>query len=123
MIFLFELDKFQKETIYHIERVESIFVASLISLGRIVVVIYTFTLVSKHCMCPVYTSFINTISSQKYYDFSNTLDMGLLIGDVRYSLLIMTVEIIGSMFYKVENIIRDIEWFIIDEVHYVNDVE
>ena len=49
--------------------------------------------------------------------------MGLLTGDVRYSLLIMTVEIIGSMFYKEENIIHDIEWFILDEVHYVNDVE
>ena len=112
LIFLFELDKFQKETIYHIERVESIFVATLISLGRIVVVRYPFTLVAKHCMCHVYTYFINTISSQKYCDFSNTLDMGLL-----------TAEIIGSMFYKGENIICDIEWVILDEMHYVNDVE
>ena len=37
--------------------------------------------------------------------------------------LIMTTEILRSMLYKGADIIRDIEWVIFDEVHYVNDAE
>ena len=37
--------------------------------------------------------------------------------------LIMTTEILRSMLYKGANIIRDIEFVIFDEVHYVNDAE
>lgn len=52
---------------------------------------------------------------------------GLLTGDVSLkpesSCLIMTTEILRSMLYKGADIIRDIEWVIFDEVHYVNDAE
>ena len=87
------------------------------------VFVYDFALDAKRCMRHVYTSPLNNISNQKYYDFSNTFDMGPLTCDVRFSYLIMITEIIGSMFYKGENIICDIEWVILDEVHYVNNVE
>ena len=49
--------------------------------------------------------------------------MVLLNGDVSFSSLIMIAEIIGSIFYKGKYIICDIEWVILDEVHYVNNVE
>lgn len=52
---------------------------------------------------------------------------GLLTGDVSIkpesACLIMTTEILRSMLYKGADIIRDIEWVIFDEVHYVNDAE
>ena len=55
------------------------------------------------------------------------LQTGLLTGDVSLkpesSCLIMTTEILRSMLYKGADIIRDIEWVIFDEVHYVNDAE
>ncbi|XAR60693.1 RNA helicase [Bertholletia excelsa] len=35
----------------------------------------------------------------------------------------MTTEILRSMLYRGADIIRDIEWVIFDEVHYVNDIE
>lgn len=35
----------------------------------------------------------------------------------------MTTEILRSMLYKGADIIRDIEWVVFDEVHYVNDAE
>uniref|UniRef100_A0A2N9HXV9 Helicase ATP-binding domain-containing protein n=1 Tax=Fagus sylvatica TaxID=28930 RepID=A0A2N9HXV9_FAGSY len=91
--FPFELDKFQKE----------------------------------HCTRAVYTAPIKTISNQKYRDFCGKFDVGLLTGDVSLrpeaSCLIMTTEILRSMLYRGADIIRDIEWVIFDEVHYVNDVE
>lgn len=125
--FPFELDKFQKEAIYYIERGESVFVAAHTSAGKTVVAEYAFALAAKHCTRAVYTSPIKTISNQKYRDFSDKFDVGLLTGDVSLrpeaSCLIMTTEILRSMLYKGADIIRDIEWVIFDEVHYVNDVE
>ncbi len=35
----------------------------------------------------------------------------------------MTTEILRNMLYKGNDIIRDIEWVIFDEVHYVNNIE
>lgn len=35
----------------------------------------------------------------------------------------MTTEILRSMLYKGADLIRDVEWVIFDEVHYVNDLE
>ncbi|MCO5614575.1 hypothetical protein L7F22_068858 [Adiantum nelumboides] len=123
----FELDSFQKEAIYHLERGESVFVAAHTSAGKTVVAEYAFALSTKHCTRAVYTSPIKTISNQKYRDFSDRFDVGIITGDVSLkpeaSCLIMTTEILRSMLYKGADIIRDIEWVIFDEVHYVNDAE
>lgn len=39
------------------------------------------------------------------------------------SCLVMTTEILRSMLYKGADLIRDVEFVIFDEVHYVNDAE
>lgn len=125
--FPFELDAFQKEAIYYLEKGDSVFVAAHTSAGKTVVAEYAFALASKHCTRAVYTAPIKTISNQKYRDFCGKFDVGLLTGDVSVrpeaSCLIMTTEILRSMLYRGADIIRDIEWVIFDEVHYVNDVE
>lgn len=125
--FPFELDKFQKEAIYYLEKGESVFVAAHTSAGKTVVAEYAFALATKHCTRAVYTAPIKTISNQKYRDFCSKFDVGLLTGDVSLrpeaSCLIMTTEILRSMLYRGADIIRDIEWVIFDEVHYVNDAE
>ncbi|KAK6163790.1 hypothetical protein DH2020_000654 [Rehmannia glutinosa] len=125
--FPFELDPFQKEAIFYLEKGDSVFVAAHTSAGKTVVAEYAFALASKHCTRAVYTAPIKTISNQKYRDFCGKFDVGLLTGDVSLrpeaSCLIMTTEILRSMLYRGADIIRDIEWVIFDEVHYVNDVE
>ncbi|KAK4492081.1 hypothetical protein RD792_002878 [Penstemon davidsonii] len=125
--FPFELDPFQKEAIYYLERGDSVFVAAHTSAGKTVVAEYAFALASKHCTRAIYTAPIKTISNQKYRDFCGKFDVGLLTGDVSLrpeaSCLIMTTEILRSMLYRGADIIRDIEWVIFDEVHYVNDAE
>ncbi|KAG7564740.1 ATP-dependent RNA helicase Ski2 C-terminal [Arabidopsis suecica] len=125
--FPFELDNFQKEAICCLEKGESVFVAAHTSAGKTVVAEYAFALATKHCTRAVYTAPIKTISNQKYRDFCGKFDVGLLTGDVSIrpeaSCLIMTTEILRSMLYRGADIIRDIEWVIFDEVHYVNDVE
>ncbi|CAN4101758.1 unnamed protein product [Withania somnifera] len=127
LTFPFELDPFQKEAIYHLEKGNSVFVAAHTSAGKTVVAEYAFALAAKHCTRAVYTAPIKTISNQKYRDFCGKFDVGLLTGDISLrpeaSCLIMTTEILRSMLYRGADMIRDIEWVIFDEVHYVNDVE
>ncbi|GAA5871318.1 hypothetical protein JCM1840_004411 [Sporobolomyces johnsonii] len=126
----FELDTFQKEAIYHMEVGESVFVAAHTSAGKTVVAEYAIALAQKHMTRAIYTSPIKALSNQKFRDFQRTFEpseVGILTGDVQInpeaSCLIMTTEILRSMLYKGADLIRDVEWVIFDEVHYVNDLE
>lgn len=124
----FELDTFQKEAVYHLEQGESVFVAAHTSAGKTVVAEYAISLAAKHMTRAIYTSPIKALSNQKYRDFRQTFDsVGILTGDVQLnpeaSCLIMTTEILRSMLYRGADLIRDVEFVIFDEVHYVNDQE
>ncbi|KAG5438009.1 hypothetical protein PCANB_000356 [Pneumocystis canis] len=126
--FPFELDNFQKIAIYHLERSESVFVSAHTSAGKTVVAEYAIALALKHMTRAIYTSPIKALSNQKFRDFRNTFeDVGILTGDIQIrpeaSCLIMTTEILRSMLYKGADLIRDVEFVIFDEVHYVNDLE
>ncbi|KAL4914727.1 armadillo-type protein [Aspergillus aurantiobrunneus] len=124
----FELDTFQKEAVYHLEGGDSVFVAAHTSAGKTVVAEYAIALAAKHMTKAIYTSPIKALSNQKFRDFKNTFDdVGILTGDVQInpeaSCLIMTTEILRSMLYRGADLIRDVEFVIFDEVHYVNDLE
>eukprot|EP01080_Neovahlkampfia_damariscottae_P012658 gene12658-6558_t len=124
----FDLDKFQKEAIYHLEQRENVFVAAHTSAGKTVVAEYAIALAKKHFTRAIYTSPIKTLSNQKFREFKKTFeDVGILTGDVQINptatCLIMTTEILRSMLYKGADLIRDVEYVIFDEVHYINDSE
>lgn len=124
----FELDTFQKEAIYHLENGDSVFVAAHTSAGKTVVAEYAIALAARHRTKAIYTSPIKALSNQKFRDFRNTFDdVGILTGDVQInpeaSCLIMTTEILRSMLYRGADLIRDVQYVIFDEVHYVNDLE
>ncbi|KAF2232519.1 antiviral helicase [Viridothelium virens] len=124
----FELDTFQKEAVYHLENNDSVFVAAHTSAGKTVVAEYAIALAAKHMTKAIYTSPIKALSNQKFRDFRNTFDdVGILTGDVQIrpeaSCLIMTTEILRSMLYRGADLVRDVEFVIFDEVHYVNDLE
>ena len=124
----FELDTFQKEAVYHLENGDSVFVAAHTSAGKTVVAEYAIALAAKHMTKAIYTSPIKALSNQKFRDFREVFDeVGILTGDVQISpeasCLIMTTEILRSMLYRGADLIRDVEFVIFDEVHYVNDLE
>ncbi|KAK7465266.1 Antiviral helicase ski2 [Stygiomarasmius scandens] len=126
----FELDTFQKHAVYHLEMGDSVFVAAHTSAGKTVVAEYAIALAEKHMTRAIYTSPIKALSNQKFRDFKQTFSsasVGILTGDVQInpeaSCLIMTTEILRSMLYKGADLIRDVEFVIFDEVHYVNDAE
>ncbi|KAI6136281.1 ATP-dependent RNA helicase [Pisolithus sp. B1] len=126
----FELDTFQKEAVYHLEMGDSVFVAAHTSAGKTVVAEYAIALAEKHMTRAIYTSPIKALSNQKFRDFKQTFgasSVGILTGDVQINpeanCLVMTTEILRSMLYKGADLIRDVEFVIFDEVHYVNDAE
>lgn len=89
---------------------------------------YAIALAEYHQTKVIYTSPIKTLSNQKFRDFSETFhEVGIVTGDVSLrqdaACLVMTTEILRSMLYKGAGLIRDVEWVIFDEVHYVNDIE
>lgn len=125
----FELDSFQKQAVMRLERKESVFVAAHTSAGKTVVAEYAIAMSQRHMSRTIYTSPIKALSNQKYRDFREKFgaDVGLITGDVSVNpdaaCLVMTTEILRSMLYRGSDIVRDIEWVIFDEVHYVNDAE
>ncbi|KAG6897960.1 hypothetical protein C0992_008350 [Termitomyces sp. T32_za158] len=126
----FELDTFQKQAVYHLEMGNSVFVAAHTSAGKTVVAEYAISLAEKHMTRAIYTSPIKALSNQKFRDFKQTFSsssVGILTGDVQINpeapCLVMTTEILRSMLYKGADLIRDVEFVIFDEVHYVNDAE
>ncbi|KAG7391848.1 Helicase SKI2W [Phytophthora boehmeriae] len=130
MKYSFELDVFQKECIIHLERHECVFVAAHTSAGKTVIAEYAIAMSQKHMTRTIYTSPIKALSNQKYRDFRSKFgpdNVGLITGDVSInpeaSCLVMTTEILRSMLYRGADIIRDIEWVIFDEIHYINDSE
>lgn len=123
----FELDTFQKEAVYRLEQGDSVFIAAHTSAGKTVVAEYAMSMAAQHMTKCIYTSPIKALSNQKYRDFKSEYDVGILTGDVQLnpeaSTLIMTTEILRSMLYRGADVIRDVEFIIFDEVHYVNDSE
>lgn len=76
----------------------------------------------------IYTSPIKALSNQKFREFKLAFeDVGLITGDIQLNTdafcLIMTTEILRSMLYNGSEVIRELEWVIFDEVHYINDQE
>lgn len=124
------MDDFQKEAVFHLEQGDSVFVAAHTSAGKTVVAEYAISLASKHMTRCIYTSPIKALSNQKFREFKQTFgaqNVGILTGDVQINpeapCLIMTTEILRSMLYRGADLIRDVEFVIFDEVHYVNDQE
>ncbi|KAI1001609.1 ATP-dependent RNA helicase [Podosphaera aphanis] len=122
----FELDPFQKVAIASIERGESVLVSAHTSAGKTVVAEYAIAQSLKNNQRVIYTSPIKALSNQKYREFhAEFADVGLMTGDVTINptatCLVMTTEILRSMLYRGSEIMREVQWVIFDEIHYMRD--
>ncbi|KAJ3564510.1 hypothetical protein NP233_g8252 [Leucocoprinus birnbaumii] len=124
----FELDPFQKVSVYAIQRNESVLVSAHTSAGKTVVAEYAIAQCLNRKQRVIYTSPIKALSNQKYREMLAEFgDVGLMTGDVTINpsatCLVMTTEILRSMLYRGSEIMREVAWVIFDEIHYMRDTE
>ncbi|KAJ7594571.1 rRNA-processing arch domain-containing protein [Mycena floridula] len=124
----FELDPFQRVSVFAIQRNESVLVSAHTSAGKTVVAEYAIAQCLARKQRVIYTSPIKALSNQKYRDMlAEFADVGLMTGDVTINpsatCLVMTTEILRSMLYRGSEIMREVAWVIFDEIHYMRDKE
>ncbi|KAG9246542.1 rRNA-processing arch domain-containing protein [Calycina marina] len=125
-VYSFELDPFQQVAISSIQRGESVLVSAHTSAGKTVVAEYAIAQSLHNNQRVIYTSPIKALSNQKYREFAAEFsDVGLMTGDVTINptatCLVMTTEILRSMLYRGSEIMREVQWVIFDEIHYMRD--
>ncbi|KAJ6251246.1 exosome RNA helicase mtr4 [Anaeramoeba flamelloides] len=122
----FELDNFQRVSISCLERGESVIVSAHTSSGKTAVAEYAIAQALNSKSRVVYTSPIKALSNQKYRELKDVFgDVGLITGDVSIdtnsSCLVMTTEILRNMLYRGSEIVREVQYIIFDEIHYMKD--
>ncbi|KAJ5915108.1 rRNA-processing arch domain-containing protein [Penicillium verhagenii] len=125
-VYSFTLDPFQQIAVNSIQREESVLVSAHTSAGKTVVAEYAIAQSLKRNQRVIYTSPIKALSNQKYREFAAEFgDVGLMTGDVTINptatCLVMTTEILRSMLYRGSEIMREVQWVIFDEIHYMRD--
>ena len=124
----FVLDPFQERSIMCLDNHQSVLVSAHTSAGKTVVAEYAIALALRDKQRVIYTTPIKALSNQKFRDLQEDfVDVGLMTGDVTInpsaSCIVMTTEILRSMLYKGSEIMREVQWVVFDEIHYMRDSE
>ena len=124
----FTLDPFQERSVLCLDNHQSVLVSAHTSAGKTVVAEYAISLALRDKQRVIYTTPIKALSNQKFRDLQEEfVDVGLMTGDVTInpsaSCLVMTTEILRSMLYKGSEIMREVQWVVFDEIHYMRDSE
>ena len=124
----FELDQFQVEAIAALDRGESVLVAAPTGAGKTVVAEHAIARALEHGNKAFYTTPIKALSNQKMRDLSRIHGpdtVGLLTGDHSLNgdapVVVMTTEVLRNMIYAGSSALEDLEYVVLDEVHYLQD--
>ena len=131
--FGFELDDFQKEAQEHICNQHSVVVCAPTGAGKTVIAQIGVLKALELGKRLFYTTPLKALSNQKYRDFCKDYgeeNVGLLTGDISINreaqIVVMTTEVFRNMLYgtnlgKIEENLKNVEFVVLDEVHYMND--
>jgi ATP-dependent RNA helicase HelY len=124
----FELDPFQLRALDALDEGHSVLVAAPTGSGKTVVAEYAVHLALAAGRKVFYTSPIKALSNQKYGDLVRKLGperVGLLTGDNAINgdapVVVMTTEVLRNMIYASSSALRDLQFVVLDEVHYLQD--
>lgn len=131
--FGFKLDDFQVEAVDHIDNAKSVVVCAPTGAGKTVIGEFAIIKALQNDKRVFYTTPLKALSNQKLNDFSKKYGedkVGLLTGDISINrdaqIVVMTTEVFRNMLYgttlgKVEENLKNVQYVILDEVHYMND--
>lgn len=126
--FDFPFDDFQQRALAALEGEKSVLVAAPTGSGKTLVGEFVLFLALKRGVRAFYTTPIKALSNQKFRDFCaayGSENVGLLTGDVSVNpaapLVVMTTEVLRNMLYRRDGRLDDLEFVVLDEVHYLAD--
>jgi len=131
--FDFKLDDFQLEAMDYINTDKSVVVCAPTGAGKTVIAEFAVKKAIQNGKRVFYTTPLKALSNQKFNDFKRAYGedkVGLLTGDTTINregqIVVMTTEVYRNMLYgtnlgKVEENLKNVQYIILDEVHYMND--
>lgn len=125
----FPLDPFQLESCRSLEQGHGVLVAAPTGAGKTVVADFAVYLAQQNLDDKVfYTTPMKALSNQKFQDLVavyGTDQVGLLTGDTSINptarIVIMTTEVLRNMLYAQSDLLTNLRFVIMDEVHYLAD--
>ncbi|MFO8016039.1 MAG: DEAD/DEAH box helicase [Candidatus Woesearchaeota archaeon] len=125
-----KLDRFQEEAIQAIDKNHSVVVSAPTGSGKTLIADYIIDRDIREGIRVIYTAPIKALSNQKYNDFVSDYGkdkVGLLTGDIvinpEAQILVMTTEVYRNMALTNDKPIASVSYVILDEIHYINDIE
>ena len=125
----FDLDDFQLAACHSLEAGKSVLVAAPTGAGKTIVAEFAVFLTMRDPHAKIfYTTPIKALSNQKYQElcaeYGNS-EVGLLTGDTSINptarVVIMTTEVLRNMIYVGSDLLTDLAYVVMDEVHYLAD--
>jgi ATP-dependent RNA helicase HelY len=125
----FGLDPFQVAACEVLEEGRSVLVAAPTGAGKTIVAEFAVFLAMFHPTAKVfYTTPMKALSNQKFRELVDTYgpgEVGLLTGDTNINsgarIVVMTTEVLRNMLYADSDLLRDLQYVVMDEVHYLAD--
>ncbi len=125
----FELDPFQHAACETLEEGRSVLVAAPTGAGKTIVAEFAVFLAMFDPTAKVfYTAPMKALSNQKFRELVDAYgadEVGLLTGDTNVNsgarIVVMTTEVLRNMLYADSDLLRDLSYVVMDEVHYLAD--
>jgi ATP-dependent RNA helicase HelY len=125
----FDLDAFQVKACASVEDGHSVLVAAPTGAGKTVVAEFAIYLAMQTPSAKVfYTAPMKALSNQKFQEFVAEYgadQVGLLTGDTNVNaqarIVVMTTEVLRNMLYADSDLLKNLAFVVMDEVHYLAD--